>query len=67
MPKDEIATIAIMAPLLLAATGEVVSQKSGVLNVGLEGFMLTGAFFGLLGAASLDGIFWKYWEDGMRI
>ena len=57
-PFDEawlVATIAIMAPLLLAATGEVVSQKSGVLNVGLEGFMLTGAFFGLLGAASLDG------------
>lgn len=50
-----VATIAIMAPLLLAASGEVVSQRSGVLNVGLEGFMVSGAFFGMCGAAYFDG------------
>ena len=31
-------------PLLFAALGETMGQKSGVLNVGLEGIMLVGAF-----------------------
>ncbi len=33
-------------PLLMAATGELVSEKGGVLNLSLEGMMLTGAFAG---------------------
>ncbi len=34
------------APLLLAATGELVTEKSGVLNLGVEGMMLVGAIVG---------------------
>jgi simple sugar transport system permease protein len=37
-------------PLLLAALGENVVQKAGVVNVGLEGMMLVGAFAATMGA-----------------
>ncbi|HET6157103.1 MAG TPA: ABC transporter permease [Dongiaceae bacterium] len=33
-------------PLLLAATGELMTEKSGVLNLGVEGMMLVGAIVG---------------------
>ena len=36
--------IALGCPLLLAALGETVGQRSGVLNLGVDGIMLLGAF-----------------------
>lgn len=38
------------APIGLAAMGESVSQKAGVINIGLEGMMLTAAYFAMLGS-----------------
>jgi len=35
-------------PLLYASLGEIVAEQSGVLNVGLEGMMLVGAFAGFV-------------------
>lgn len=44
-------------PLLLAAIGEVVAERAGVLNLGVEGMMVMGAVCGF-GAAFLTGSPW---------
>lgn len=44
-------------PLLLAGLGEQISEKAGVLNIGIEGMMLFGAYTGFV-ATYYAGSFW---------
>jgi len=45
-----LSVIAASTPLLLAAAGELVTERSGVLNLGLEGMMIMGAACAFAGA-----------------
>jgi general nucleoside transport system permease protein len=49
------ATIRTATPLALAATGELLVERAGLINIGLEGAILAGAFGSLVGA-SMGGI-----------
>lgn len=44
------AGVRLGAPLALAALGETVTERSGVINIGLEGSLIAGALGGALGA-----------------
>ncbi len=44
------ATIRTATPLLLAASGELLVERAGLINIGLEGVILGGAFGALVGA-----------------
>jgi ABC-type uncharacterized transport system permease subunit len=51
------AIIRIATPLILATTGELISERAGVLNLGIEGIMLLGAMVGF-SAAYFSGSLW---------
>ncbi|MFN2469273.1 MAG: ABC transporter permease [Gaiellaceae bacterium] len=56
------ATLRFATPLTFAAIGGMFSERSGVVNIALEGKMLAGAFFGIWGADRYGS-----WEVGLLI
>ena len=60
-------TLAFAAPLIFAAIGELISEKAGVINIELDGMMLSGAFCGVWAALSfgqsISGFYWRgHWR-----
>lgn len=65
--------LAYGTPLLLATLGEIYSERSGVLNLGIEGTMILGAvtafvtghpWLGMLVAGIAGGCFLSSWVHG---
>ncbi len=48
--------LGLSTPLLFAALGEKIAERAGVLNLGVEGMMIMGAFAGFMGAFITENI-----------
>lgn len=44
------AAVRLAMPLMYSGLGETIAEKSGLLNIGMEGVMISGAFFSFAGA-----------------
>lgn len=56
LPALLAATWRMATPLIYASIGEVFAERSGVLNIGLEGIMLIGAFTGFVAVLYTDNL-----------
>ncbi|MCX6049744.1 MAG: ABC transporter permease [Chloroflexi bacterium] len=53
--------IRLAIPIFLAALGEIITERGGVLNLGLEGIMLVGALAGFMVAYDAEQLFAPSW------
>ncbi|MGZ3775378.1 MAG: ABC transporter permease [Pseudobdellovibrionaceae bacterium] len=61
-----LATLRLATPLIFASMGGLMSERSGVVNVALEGFMLIGAFAGAVVGHHYSSA-WIGWESAFVI
>ena len=54
-PEFLFATMRAAAPLILCGLGVLLAERAGVMNIGVEGMMLSGAFFSVIGVVFLGG------------
>src|SRR3972149_11286827 len=52
------AGIRLAVPVMLATLGEVVTERSGVVNLGLEGIMISGGLAGFMTAYYVENSAW---------
>ena len=48
------ATLRVATPLVFGTVGEVITERAGILNLGIEGIMFLGAFVGFAAAAKAE-------------
>ncbi len=60
-----IALLLAATPLIFAAIGEVVAEKSGVLNLGVEGMMIIGAIGGFATAVNTGNAYLGFFAGGV--
>ena len=60
-------TLIYAVPLMVVALAGVFSERSGVINLALEGIMIFGAFVGVLFVSSVESVPWfKEAYDGLK-
>ena len=57
MPVTWSSTLALAVPITMAAVGGIFAEKSGVINIGLEGLLIVSAFAAIF-AADVTGSLW---------
>ena len=56
-PDFLFSTIRVTTPILLCALGVMVTNRAGIMNIGMEGMMLFSALFGVIGSAITQSAF----------
>ena len=56
-----LATLRMAVPLILASIGSVICERSGIINLGIEGMMLSGALGAVIGTSIHPG--WEPYQQ----